>query len=198
MTRTVLVSEPEDCHEQDPHARTVPARISIQSTIDLPAAEQAAADLLHALGVRTEHESLQDTPGRMARAYQELLSPRPFSPTTFPKTEHYDELVLVRDIPVRSIMRAPLPALHRRRPCRLPPRRPDPWTVQTGPRRQSLRGPSTAAGTADEADRRLAGRAARTPRRRRGRPSGTQLHGPARCARVGFDHHHVDTVGLPA
>ena len=37
------------------------------------------------------------------QAYAELLSPEPFEMTTFPNTEGYDELVLVRDIPVRSL-----------------------------------------------------------------------------------------------
>jgi GTP cyclohydrolase IA len=42
-------------------------------------------------------------PGRMARAYAELFTPRPFDPTTFPNDECYDELVLARSIPVRSV-----------------------------------------------------------------------------------------------
>ena len=71
--------------------------------VDLDAAERAAGDLLRALGVDTETESLRDTPGRMARAYAELFSPRPFDLTTFPNDEGYDELVLARSIPVRSV-----------------------------------------------------------------------------------------------
>lgn len=71
--------------------------------IDLAAAERAAADFLRALGVSLEPESLQGTPGRMARAYAELLTPRPFELTTFPNDEGYDQLVLARGIPVRSI-----------------------------------------------------------------------------------------------
>jgi len=35
--------------------------------------------------------------------YAELLSPEPFDFTTFANVEGYDELVLVRDIPVRSM-----------------------------------------------------------------------------------------------
>ncbi len=42
---------------------------------DLAAAEEAAADLLRALGVRLDSESLRDTPRRMAQAYAELLTP---------------------------------------------------------------------------------------------------------------------------
>lgn len=71
--------------------------------IDLGAAERAAADFLTALGVPPDTESMQETPGRMARAYAELFTPRPFSLTTFPNDEGYDELVLARAIPVRSV-----------------------------------------------------------------------------------------------
>jgi GTP cyclohydrolase I len=71
--------------------------------IDLGAAERAAGDLLRALGVDTDSESLRATPGRMARAYAELFTPRPFDLTTFPNDEGYDELVLARGIPVRSV-----------------------------------------------------------------------------------------------
>jgi GTP cyclohydrolase I len=39
----------------------------------------------------------------MAEAYLELLSPREFQMTTFPNDEGYDELVLVKGIPVQSV-----------------------------------------------------------------------------------------------
>jgi GTP cyclohydrolase I len=71
--------------------------------IDLRAAEDAAADLLVALGLDLADESVAATPGRMARALAELLSPSDFEMTTFPNDEGYDELVLVQDIPVRSL-----------------------------------------------------------------------------------------------
>lgn len=70
---------------------------------DLLAAEEAAAAFLRALGISTANEQMADTPGRMARAYAELLTPEPFEATTFPNDEGYDELVLARDIPLRSI-----------------------------------------------------------------------------------------------
>lgn len=70
---------------------------------DLPAAELAAGQFLEALGIGTDSESLRGTPGRMARAYAELFSPRPFDLTTFPNDEGYDELVLARSIPLRSV-----------------------------------------------------------------------------------------------
>lgn len=70
---------------------------------DLAAAEVAATQFLTALGIDLDSESLRDTPGRMARAYAELLTARPFNLTTFPNDEGYDELVLARAIPIRSV-----------------------------------------------------------------------------------------------
>jgi GTP cyclohydrolase IA len=71
--------------------------------IDHSAVERAARDLLAALGADLTDESLSDTPRRMAAAYAELLTPEPFNATTFPNDGHYDELVLVRDIPFHSL-----------------------------------------------------------------------------------------------
>ena len=70
---------------------------------DLPAAERAAGDLLGALGVDLEGESLRDTPLRMARMYAELLTPAPFTATTFPNDGGYDELVVATGIPFHSL-----------------------------------------------------------------------------------------------
>lgn len=70
---------------------------------DLAAAEAAAADLMRALGIPVDGPDLVDTPGRLARAYAELLDVREYEFTTFPNTEGYDELVLVQDIPVQSL-----------------------------------------------------------------------------------------------
>jgi len=71
--------------------------------IDESAAERAAADLLVALGADLSEEGLRETPRRMAAAYGELLTPRPFRPTTFPNEEGYDELVVAREIPFHSL-----------------------------------------------------------------------------------------------
>ncbi|OPG03688.1 GTP cyclohydrolase I FolE [Microbispora sp. GKU 823] len=71
--------------------------------VDLAAAERAAGEFLEALGIPTDSESLRETPARMARAYAELFTPRPFDLTTFPNEEGYDELVLARAIPVHSV-----------------------------------------------------------------------------------------------
>jgi GTP cyclohydrolase IA len=71
--------------------------------VDLCAAERAAHDLLAALGADLESDHLRETPRRVARAYAELLSPRPFNATTFPNDEGYDELVIVGEIPFQSL-----------------------------------------------------------------------------------------------
>jgi len=71
--------------------------------IDHAAARRAALDLLQALGADPGDESLRDTPRRVADAYAELLTPRPFQATTFPNDDGYDELIVVRSIPFHSL-----------------------------------------------------------------------------------------------
>ena len=79
--------------------------ISQTSTIatDPEAAVTAAADLLAALGLDLDNESLIETPRRMAHALLEMTTPRDFEFTTFPNEEDYDELVMVQDIPLQSL-----------------------------------------------------------------------------------------------
>ena len=75
----------------------------VPEPIDLPRAKAAARDLLLALGCDLDDESVRETPRRLAEAYAELLTPRPFNATTFPNDEGYDELVVARDIPFHSL-----------------------------------------------------------------------------------------------
>ena len=77
--------------------------VSEKPRVDLAAAERAAGDFLTALGVDLGGDGLSRTPARMARAYAELFDARPFRLTTFPNEEGYDELVLARDIPFRTV-----------------------------------------------------------------------------------------------
>jgi GTP cyclohydrolase I len=76
------------------HARPAP---------DLAVAEEAAEAFMRALGVPVDDPDLVDTPGRLARAYAELLRVPEYDFTTFANDEGYDELVLVEDIPVQSV-----------------------------------------------------------------------------------------------
>jgi GTP cyclohydrolase I len=83
-----------------------PARLRVlraRVDVDLPAAEDAVTALLRALGKDPTDEHLAGTPRRVADAYAELLTPRPFDLTTFPNDEGYNELVMATDIPVQSL-----------------------------------------------------------------------------------------------
>ena len=78
-------------------------RVVDASKLDLAAAEQAALELLRALGADLERADLRGTPRRVAASLAELVTPPEFAATSFPNDEHYDELVLVRDIPFHSL-----------------------------------------------------------------------------------------------
>jgi GTP cyclohydrolase I len=71
--------------------------------IDGAAVERASRDLLLALGADLDSDGLRETPRRMADTYVELLTPRPFTATTFDNDEGYDQLIIVRDIPFQSL-----------------------------------------------------------------------------------------------
>ena len=71
--------------------------------VDEVRAELAARDLLDALGVDLADENLAETPARIARMYSELLTPEPFSATTFPNDGNYDELVVATGIHFHSL-----------------------------------------------------------------------------------------------
>ena len=83
--------------------RDLPGLRVADQIIDRDAATKAVFDLLVALGRDPSSEHLAETPRRVAEAFAELLTPEPFDLTTFPNDERYDELVLVRDIPFRSL-----------------------------------------------------------------------------------------------
>jgi GTP cyclohydrolase I len=84
--------------------QTAPITVTPAPTrIDLRAAERAAGDLVEALGLDVYSEGLRRTPERMVRAYAELFSAPAFDLTTFDNDEGYDELVLARNIPLRSV-----------------------------------------------------------------------------------------------
>lgn len=70
---------------------------------ELDAAEIAVKDLFDALGVDMSGLEVADTPRRVAAMYRELLTPREFTPTTFPNAAGYDELVLAKGIPFTSL-----------------------------------------------------------------------------------------------
>jgi GTP cyclohydrolase IA len=78
-------------------------RLDPVETADLVVAAAAARAFLESLGVDCDRPETFDSPLRMARAYAEMLSPRPFALTSFPNDEGYDEMVVVRAIPMQSV-----------------------------------------------------------------------------------------------
>ncbi|SFC76972.1 GTP cyclohydrolase I [Nocardioides terrae] len=90
----------------DPSVEPSHSRLRIThepAAVDLVAAERAAADMLAALGLPIDGEDMFETPRRLVHAYAELLTVPEFDLTTFDNAASYDELVLVSDIPVRSL-----------------------------------------------------------------------------------------------
>jgi GTP cyclohydrolase I len=108
VTTVQLTGEPGVDENLPPRLRIVRQ----ERAIDLDAAARAVGDLLVALGHDPASEHLADTPRRVADAYAELLTPRPFDLTTFPNDEGYDELVLARDIPFQSLCQHHLLPFH--------------------------------------------------------------------------------------
>ena len=75
-------------------------------TFDADAVERACRDLLVAVGEDPGREGLAGTPGRMARAWRELLAGVDLDPRDYLRTQFHagtDELVLVRDIVFHSV-----------------------------------------------------------------------------------------------
>lgn len=70
---------------------------------DLGTATLAARQFLEALGMDLDAPGLDRTPHRMAAAYAEMFRPRPFTMTTFPNDEGYDEMVVAQGIPFTSV-----------------------------------------------------------------------------------------------
>jgi GTP cyclohydrolase I len=85
--------------EPDDRVQALPVRI------DQARAAAAVRELLLAVGEDPDRPGLQDTPDRVARAYEEIFAglgqdPYDVLATTF--DEDHDELVLVKDIPMYS------------------------------------------------------------------------------------------------
>jgi GTP cyclohydrolase I len=85
------------------HALHSVAGTSQKRSVDRSRAERAVRELLAALGTDVEHDGIRETPRRMVDTYVELLTPEPFSFTTFPNEAGYDELIVLRDIPFQSL-----------------------------------------------------------------------------------------------
>ncbi len=74
--------------------------------VDMPRLERAVREILLAVGEDPDREGLQDTPGRVARMYEELFrglkeDPKVHIQSSF--TADYDEIVILKDIPFHSM-----------------------------------------------------------------------------------------------
>jgi len=73
-----------------------------EAQIDLPAIEEAVKSILIAIGEDPEREGLRETPQRVARMYAEIFDGIHRDPgevvDSFFGDEHYQEIVMVRDI----------------------------------------------------------------------------------------------------
>ena len=90
------ISELEDFSPVERHGR--PGRMEI---------ERAIRTLIAATGDDPSREGLQETPARVARAYDEWfagyrIDPRAYLDRVFEETDGYEETVLLRDIPLVS------------------------------------------------------------------------------------------------
>ncbi len=91
-----------------PPSRLSTERIALtRATVTQEEAEAAVRVLLEWAGDDPDREGLRDTPGRVARSYRELfagyeINPYDYLARTFEEVGGYDELVVLRDIPVVS------------------------------------------------------------------------------------------------
>ncbi|MGF1662122.1 MAG: GTP cyclohydrolase I FolE [Kineosporiaceae bacterium] len=99
MTTTDPDLDPDLDPKLDPKLDPAPTGAGV----DLERAERAAREFLLALGMDLGRDGRDRTPGRMARAYAELVTPRAFEATTFANDEGYDELVVVDGVDFVSV-----------------------------------------------------------------------------------------------
>jgi GTP cyclohydrolase I len=74
--------------------------------VDKKRIEKAVREILLAIGEDPKREGLRDTPSRVARMYEEVFSgidQDPASVMRVFKTENYEEMVILRDIPFYSM-----------------------------------------------------------------------------------------------
>ncbi len=90
----------------DPHSGPDPDEDEIFTSFDLPRIERAVKEILFAIGEDPEREGISKTPQRVARMYAEVLAglyqdPDEVFQTSF--AEKYNEMVLLKDIPMHSM-----------------------------------------------------------------------------------------------
>jgi len=74
-------------------------------SVDRARIEKAVREILLAIGEDPDREGLKDTPKRVAKMFEEVLSRYSDSPENHMVlfTEQYDEMIIVKDIPIYSL-----------------------------------------------------------------------------------------------
>ncbi len=93
--------------EQSPEPAAIAGDAPARRPVDRQQAESAVRTLIEWAGDDPDREGLQDTPARVVRAYEEWFSgytddPATLLERTFGEVAGYDDMVLLRDIPVVS------------------------------------------------------------------------------------------------
>lgn len=101
-----MIAEHRNVAVRNPGPRREVRETASGSLIDLARAEMAVRSLLVALGEDPDREGLADTPRRVAKMYRELFAGISVDPAVHLQRvfhEHYDEVVLLRDIDFHSL-----------------------------------------------------------------------------------------------
>ena len=155
-------------------------------------AEQAVRTLIRWAGDDPDREGLLATPSRVVRAYEEWFAgykdePREYLKRTFEETGGYDEVVVLRDIRFKSVLRASHGADHRPRAYRLSAAQPRGRHFQAGAPGRGLCTALANSGKADGGDRGLPRCCAQAARCRRGHRGDAPVHDHARCSQARRD-----------
>ena len=92
--------------EQDGHGRVGHLAPPAAGAFDLAKVERGVRLILEGIGEDLERDGLRETPGRVARMYEEITSGLREDPTQVLQAvfeEGHDEMVMIRDIPMASI-----------------------------------------------------------------------------------------------
>jgi GTP cyclohydrolase I len=103
--------------EHDGHAQAANLARPTAGTFDLDKVEVGVRLILEGIGEDLDRDGLRDTPGRVARMYEEITSGLREDPSQVLEAvfeEGHDEMVMVRDIPLYSLCEHHLTVFHGR------------------------------------------------------------------------------------
>jgi len=101
--------------ERDGHRQATDLARPTAGTFDLDKVEAGVRLILEGIGEDLDRDGLRDTPGRVARMYEEITSGLREDPSRVLEAvfeEGHDEMVMVRDIPLYSLCEHHLAVFH--------------------------------------------------------------------------------------